>query len=333
MNDTNQKDPINISVRVFDEQQRDFLESTIRLCKPKLQGEWQLCSPSNADVLFVCPQDPGVDTLLSSYLGKSDKYPVIYSTKNNTLSPWFVKRPVQKEELIKFLNSIYDTIHGIAATASTHATIDSHQKRISTPVSRSDKQKKLSIFDKLCAYSELIELQMDGGQSIVFNPATKIFYSDTADNNAHLITALLSPQHWKGKRLKNESDDIGEMNELCHIDELRWSLSKHNMGKTEKLENSVIRLKSWPNFNYLSHESHDFILAAFFCRYASTIASASQKTGISQDSIFSFCRAADAAGLLQVVDKEDSQVTTNNTAQRKNRVISTIVKHLRRDTL
>lgn len=318
---------IRVCVRIFNANQKDYLESKIRLCRPKLDGKWIFSNANEADIIFISPTETGADILLAAFLKSKTKIPVIYAPKNNTISPWFIRRPVEKTELVKLLNQLQLALNNSAKASPPLPTEISYAEKSCIKKNNATRSKIIKIIKTISHSKQSLRLFDTKNNECFYDPLSTIFYS-TKQTSAKQISNISQFAY----QPINDLEKIPNKIEVINLQELRWNLCRKYLNHKLFRPKESFRLIRWPDFSVLEHEQDDITIASFFLRYASTIDVATNSLDVSPESIYRFCHTANDSGFLKqgiLFNKNtiNSQVTINRPRQ----IIRSITKRLYQD--
>lgn len=308
----------NIAVRIFDDQQRQYLESEIRLCRSRLLADWSFVGANEADVVLVCPQDPGADALISFCLNSKNKIPVVYSEKNTTVSPWFLQRPAKKEDLIEFLNGLYLKSESVKpASRNTCSKIASFTD--------DNNRNTANLIQLLASQDKPVRLVNEESYTLFYNPDSQVFLADQPLR----LKCIENSASWDIQTQVPQDDSLKE---VMSLQELKWNFARLCSNMPAIHTGEILHLAKWPDFAYLQHDSQDIYIAAFFMRYAASIQIASEQLGVPIENISRFCAAAKLAGYFCVQEDElIANTQIRHKTSKANKLMRSIVKRLHRD--
>lgn len=315
-----QRITIRTCIRIFDNKQRDFLVACLKLFKNHKQFSIEMTSAREADIILVCPSEPGVMNQVSSLTEKMNKIVIVYSNENNTSSPWALERPAKKESL----NTLLTKILPIVVKNRTGKT-DVAANKPDTPISPIAQE----VMDKYQTY-------FSNGSYFKFTINANDVYFD-AKRHAFLTVSdfdmtQLTIQNMLGIVTQEKLPEY--LNDIANLKESKWnSLCLEADIRSMKYafdSNKKYNLTEWPNFKNIKHCHNDILLSRFFMRYNSSISDASQKLDIDQNIIENYCAISLLSGYLSDEVNNFKEVKQTDYPVSK-KIIHSIFKVLRKE--
>jgi hypothetical protein len=315
-----QRITIKTCIRIFDNKQRDFLIACLKLFKNHEQFSIEMTSAREADIILVCPSEPGVINQVSSLTEKMNKIVIVYSNDNNTSSPWSLERPAKKESLNTLLTKILPIV-----VKNRTGKADFAANKSESPISTIAQE----VMDKYQTYfssGSYFQFTINGND-VYFDAKRKVFLVVN-----DLDITQLTLQSMRGITPQEKLPEY--LNDIANLKESKWNslcLEANTRSMTYAFDsNKKYNLTEWPNFKNIKHCHNDILLSRFFLRYNSSISDASQKLDIDRSIIENYCSISLLSGYLSDEVTSFKEVKQTDYPVSK-KIIHSIFKVLRKE--
>lgn len=97
---------MNLSVRIFDPSEQEYLSRILELSGRRLKLCVQKTDVATADVVFVKPDEPGASILISSCTRRGQPIVVVYGGDKGAF-PWTLEKPATSKEVMHLLSDLH----------------------------------------------------------------------------------------------------------------------------------------------------------------------------------------------------------------------------------
>lgn len=350
-----------ISTYAFEKMDRVLLKSMLQLVQKQLNAAWDL--ENVAKIVLVDIEQSAGKTFWDSHHLDAQKIMIVYAKQNIDGAEWFLQKPIRVQSLVNLLNTIAAEIttqslqsHCVAEKLAMKSTLSGSQTTtsITTPVPSPVETPVTNEFsgDYLFQPAKyllgLLQTAMQIGQAQRLSCAglpplyllpqeqlcfTKPLNMSRLDSSQKILYGAFA-EHIDQFNLS----EVELKQEVAHqelsaysIETILWLATlyaSHGRLITESAKKSIIKLKQWPNFIILPHDSKHIHLAAFMLKHTTDLATIAAHTRVSLPMVIDFFNACQTIGLIIEQPVVASTVKKNQLPEQKRQLFRGILQKL-----
>lgn len=290
---------MKLSVRLFDQEERDYLAKMLELASKRARIAVSHSNAAQADVIFLCAEEPGAHALLND---RSQKRIVVVYGGSPDSHGWALPRPATSQNLIPLLERLFNTLSN---AAQQEADNDSGSTMLFPSRHGNHLLERLI---QLNSEGQPWQCSLEGGASFIADPQNRrLHYSAELASQPGLLP-LIAVRQSNPQISRLDSGELTSLAASMHsmsLEAFCWQVActaEPQVPSELALLDRRFRLKRWPSFSQLKHTPAQISITGRLMRESMSVRELVGDGRISLEEVVQFFNCASTCGLTELDD-------------------------------